>query len=223
MRFDPRPSTEEPPDEQENRIGHGDCIGANSVSSSAIRSAIEADRAIREPVASSSGASPAPGCAKAPCPSSAASYGELAENYGREAAKLAVVRTVDCSRRRQKMQVIAVGLTGHPFRQPSQTKSAQDFRRRSPQSKDGLVAVCFGSASPRFQPSFGSSERLRQLSRRRSLISPSSTRSSRAPSNQSSSASTCSTTRNHQRSIIAARNAASPASRSAIKFQSPTT
>lgn len=47
-------------DEQENRIGDGDCIGANSVSSSAIRSAIEADRAIREPVASSSGASPTP-------------------------------------------------------------------------------------------------------------------------------------------------------------------
>lgn len=42
---------------------------------------------------------------------------ELAENYGRAAAKMTVVRIVDCSRRRLKSRAILARLTGHPFRQ----------------------------------------------------------------------------------------------------------
>lgn len=42
---------------------------------------------------------------------------EIAENYGRQVAKMTVGKTVDCSRRRRKMRAISAALTGHPFRQ----------------------------------------------------------------------------------------------------------
>jgi hypothetical protein len=40
---------------------------------------------------------------------------EMAENYGREAAKMTVVRTVDCERRKAKRRAISRRLTGHPW------------------------------------------------------------------------------------------------------------
>lgn len=42
---------------------------------------------------------------------------EMAGNYGREAAVLAVARTVDCSRRKRKLRPTSIRVTGHPFRQ----------------------------------------------------------------------------------------------------------
>lgn len=50
-------------------------------------------------------------------PGEAGALLEMAENYGREAARITVVRTADCSRRRRKMRAISARLTGHPFRQ----------------------------------------------------------------------------------------------------------
>jgi len=40
---------------------------------------------------------------------------ELAENYGCEAARWTVVRTVDRLRPKRKTRVISAGLTGHPW------------------------------------------------------------------------------------------------------------
>jgi hypothetical protein len=49
-------------------------------------------------------------------PGEAGALLEMAENYGRDIAKRTVVKTVDCSRRRQKTRANTTRLTGHPFR-----------------------------------------------------------------------------------------------------------
>ncbi len=41
---------------------------------------------------------------------------DLAENYGREAAKRTVARTVDCSRRKRKTRATSARFDRHPFR-----------------------------------------------------------------------------------------------------------
>jgi hypothetical protein len=50
-------------------------------------------------------------------PGEAGALREMAENYGREAAKLTVARTVDRSRRMRKSRVTSVRFDRHPFRQ----------------------------------------------------------------------------------------------------------
>jgi hypothetical protein len=50
-------------------------------------------------------------------PGEAGALREMAANYGREAAKLTVVRTVDCAWRARKRRAITARLTGHPLRQ----------------------------------------------------------------------------------------------------------
>jgi hypothetical protein len=49
-------------------------------------------------------------------PGEAEALREMAVNYGRKAAKRAVVRTVVCGRRKAKRPALSTRLTGHPFR-----------------------------------------------------------------------------------------------------------
>ena len=60
-------------------------------------------------------------------PREAGALREMAENYGREAAKLTVARTVDCPRRERKKRAISARLTRHPFRQNTSKISYLDL------------------------------------------------------------------------------------------------
>lgn len=56
---------------------------------------------------------------KATVPGEAGALREMAENYGREAAKRTVARTVDRSRRKRKTRATSARFDRHPFRQSS--------------------------------------------------------------------------------------------------------
>lgn len=62
-------------------------------------------------------------------PGEAGAQLEMAENYGREAAKFTGDRTVDSSRRWRKRRASSVSLTGHPFRRSIRPVLSVGFTR----------------------------------------------------------------------------------------------